>query len=101
MQAVGTDSEGREVAIRLRLQWQYVLSVIGAGVMTLIVMWASLGKLTEQVSELKVAVQAGNTIMATLQNDVNLLKYRQEVTEKRLESFSSPSSPATNSPSRR
>jgi predicted DNA-binding ArsR family transcriptional regulator len=74
-----------EATVKLKLPWHVVLGALSSLAIVLIVLWASVGRLTEQVGELKSAVQAGNLIMVALQNDVNLLKYRVDATDKKLE----------------
>jgi predicted DNA-binding ArsR family transcriptional regulator len=71
--------------IRIQLPWPFIFACLGALTAILIVMWASVNRLTEKVGELETTMRTGNGIIAALQNDVNLLKYRQEVTERRIQ----------------
>lgn len=71
-----------EPVVRIKLPWPFILTVLGAGIAAVMALQSSVGRLTEQVSELKVAVQQGNAITVTLQRDVDVLRWRTETNEK-------------------
>ena len=77
-----TPNQSNAPAIRIQLPWTFILSSFGALAVLLIVMWAGLNRLSEKVGDLEATVRAGNTLMATLQSDVNQLKFRQDISEK-------------------
>jgi len=78
------DGDDGEATVRIKLPWPFVLTSLGALAVTLIVMWSSVNRLTEKVGDLEVAVRAGNTLMTSLQQDVGLLKWRIDMTDKKL-----------------
>jgi hypothetical protein len=82
---IGVQAEASsEATVRIKLPWHFIVGALGALALFLFVLWSSVHRLTEKVGELEATVRAGNVIMTVLQQDVNLLKWRIETTEKKL-----------------
>ena len=72
----------RIVNMSLSLEW--VIGVLGAGLLAATTIWFNVQQLNKNVSELTIAVTSGNTAYNVINGKMTLLEWRVDLQEKQL-----------------